>query len=158
MFLYKLCKNSFSKNCVKDRKWYMPNRPGWITKYIVYTLIVILRIARNLGWDFFSWIFLASFSLGHKKRNFFDEDLAEHCWSTLPHTLINMVMKIFNNTFINGKILGLKPHMAPEDLFCCRVKEIVERRHGETIKFLFLPKMGLLRSQASTAKKKLKRL
>ena len=32
-------------------------------------------------------------------------------------------------------------------------KEIVERRHGETIKFLFLPKMGLLGSQASTEKK-----
>ena len=64
-----------------------------------------------------------------------------------------MVMKIFNNTFINGKILGLKPHMAPEDLFCRRVKEIVERRHGETIKFLFLPKMGLLGSQASAEKK-----
>ena len=32
-------------------------------------------------------------------------------------------------------------------------KEIVERRHGEPIKFLFLPKMGLLGSQASTEKK-----
>ena len=32
------------------------------------------------------------------------------------------------------------------------VKEIVERRHGETIKVLFLPKMGLLGSQASTEK------
>jgi hypothetical protein len=29
------------------------------------------------------------------------------------------------------------------------VKEIVERRHGEPIKFLFLPKMGLLGGQAS---------
>ena len=34
-----------------------------------------------------------------------------------------------------------------------KVKEIVERRHGEPIKFLFLPKMGLLGSQASTEKK-----
>ena len=33
------------------------------------------------------------------------------------------------------------------------IKEIVERRHGEPIKFLFLPKMGLLGSQASTEKK-----
>ena len=29
-----------------------------------------------------------------------------------------------------------------------QTKEIVERRHGEPIKFLFLPKMGLLGSQA----------
>ena len=29
-------------------------------------------------------------------------------------------------------------------------KEIVERRHGEPIKFLFLPKIGLLGSQACT--------
>ena len=34
-------------------------------------------------------------------------------------------------------------------------KEIVERRQGEPIKFLFLPKLGLLGSQASTMKKKL---
>ena len=34
-----------------------------------------------------------------------------------------------------------------------RVKKIVERRHGEPLKFLFLPKMGLLGSQASTEKK-----
>jgi hypothetical protein len=33
------------------------------------------------------------------------------------------------------------------------VKEIVERRHGEPIKFLFLPKMGLLGSQAGNEKK-----
>ena len=32
-------------------------------------------------------------------------------------------------------------------------KEIVERRHGEPIKFLFLPKMGLLGSQAGNEKK-----
>ena len=31
-------------------------------------------------------------------------------------------------------------------------KEIVERRHGEPIKFLFLPKMDLLGSQASNEK------
>ena len=31
-------------------------------------------------------------------------------------------------------------------------KEIVERRHGEPIKFLFLPKMGLLGSQAGNEK------
>ena len=31
-------------------------------------------------------------------------------------------------------------------------KEIVERRHGEPIKFLFLPKMGLLVSQAGNEK------
>ena len=39
-------------------------------------------------------------------------------------------------------------------IFLC-FNEIVERRHGEPIKFLFLPKMGLLGSQASTEKKKL---
>ena len=33
------------------------------------------------------------------------------------------------------------------------IKEIVERRHKEPIKFLFLPKMGLLGSQASNEKK-----
>ena len=45
-------------------------------------------------------------------------------------------------------------------VFCCAnsvskalAKEIVERRHGEPIKFLFLPKMGLLGSQACTEKK-----
>jgi hypothetical protein len=32
-------------------------------------------------------------------------------------------------------------------------KEIVERRHGEPIKFLFLPKMGLFGRQASNEKK-----
>jgi hypothetical protein len=31
-------------------------------------------------------------------------------------------------------------------------KEIVERRHGEPIKFLFLPKIGLLGSQAGNEK------
>ena len=31
-------------------------------------------------------------------------------------------------------------------------KEIVERRHGEAIKFLLLPKMGLLGSQAGNEK------
>ena len=36
-----------------------------------------------------------------------------------------------------------------------RGKEIVERRHGEPIKFLFLPKMGLLGSQAGNEKKML---
>jgi hypothetical protein len=34
-------------------------------------------------------------------------------------------------------------------------KEIVEGRHGEPIKFLFLPKMGLLSSQAGNEKKML---
>ena len=33
------------------------------------------------------------------------------------------------------------------------IKEIVERRHGEPIKFLFLPKMSLLGSQGSTEKR-----
>ena len=33
-----------------------------------------------------------------------------------------------------------------------RSKEIVERRYGEPIEFLFLPKMGLLGSQASNEK------
>jgi hypothetical protein len=37
--------------------------------------------------------------------------------------------------------------------FAVIVKEIVERRHGDPIKFLFLPKMGLLGSQASNEKK-----
>ena len=31
-------------------------------------------------------------------------------------------------------------------------KEIVERRHGEPVKFLFLPKMGLLGIQAGNKK------
>jgi hypothetical protein len=35
------------------------------------------------------------------------------------------------------------------------LKEIVERRHGEPIKFLFLPKMGLLGSHAGNEKKML---
>ena len=38
-------------------------------------------------------------------------------------------------------------------LFRLPTKEIVERRDGEPIKFLFLPKMGVLGSQASTEKK-----
>ena len=37
--------------------------------------------------------------------------------------------------------------------FFYETKEIVERRHGEPIKFLSLPKMGLLGSQASTEKR-----
>ena len=36
--------------------------------------------------------------------------------------------------------------------YLIRIKEIVERRNGEPIKFLFLPKMGLLGSQACTEK------
>ena len=38
---------------------------------------------------------------------------------------------------------------------CCSKngREIIERRHGEPIKFLFLPKMGLLGSQAGNEKK-----
>ena len=35
------------------------------------------------------------------------------------------------------------------------IKEYVERRHGEHFKFVFLPKMGILGSQASIRKKKL---
>ena len=35
------------------------------------------------------------------------------------------------------------------------IKEIVERRHGEPIKFIFLPKMGLLGNQAGKEKKML---
>ena len=38
---------------------------------------------------------------------------------------------------------------------CKTFKKIVERRHGEPIKFLFLPKMGLLGSQAGNEKKML---
>ena len=38
----------------------------------------------------------------------------------------------------------------PHGLKCNMSKEIVERRHGEPIKFLSLPKMGLLGSQACT--------
>ena len=37
--------------------------------------------------------------------------------------------------------------------FLLFTKEIVERRHGESIEFLFLPKMGLLDSQACKEKK-----
>ena len=33
-----------------------------------------------------------------------------------------------------------------------QIKEIVERRHGEAMKFLFLRKMGLLGSQAGNEK------
>ena len=36
---------------------------------------------------------------------------------------------------------------------CIQTKEYIERRHGEPFKFLFLPKMGLLGSQASTRMK-----
>ena len=39
------------------------------------------------------------------------------------------------------------------NLFWLEIKEYIERRHGEPFKFLFLPKMGLLGSQASTWKK-----
>ena len=37
--------------------------------------------------------------------------------------------------------------------FMGQAKEYVDRRHNEAIKFLFLPEMGLLGSQASTEKK-----
>jgi hypothetical protein len=36
---------------------------------------------------------------------------------------------------------------------CGYLKEYIERRHGEPFKFLFLPKMGLLSSQAVLEKK-----
>jgi hypothetical protein len=39
--------------------------------------------------------------------------------------------------------------------YCIHGKEYVERRHGEPIKVIFLPKKGLLGSQASTEKKSL---
>ena len=38
-------------------------------------------------------------------------------------------------------------------LFIYTFKEYIERRHGEPFKFLFLPKIGLLGSQACTTKK-----
>jgi hypothetical protein len=38
-------------------------------------------------------------------------------------------------------------------LFDTPCKEYIERRHGEPFKFLFLPKMGLLGSQAVLEKK-----
>jgi hypothetical protein len=34
-----------------------------------------------------------------------------------------------------------------------KIKEYIERRHGEPFKFIFLPKMGLLGSQAVLEKK-----
>jgi hypothetical protein len=37
--------------------------------------------------------------------------------------------------------------------FLTAAKEYIERRHGEPFKFLFLPKMGLLGSQAVLEKK-----
>ena len=40
-----------------------------------------------------------------------------------------------------------------QSYFMVLCKEYIERRHGEPFKFLFLPKMGLLGSQASTWKK-----
>jgi hypothetical protein len=36
---------------------------------------------------------------------------------------------------------------------CGQSKEYIERRHGEPFKFLYLPKMGLLGSQAVLEKK-----
>ena len=42
---------------------------------------------------------------------------------------------------------------AAGDYCCFGTKEYIERRHGEPFKFLFLPKMGLLGSQAVLEKK-----
>jgi hypothetical protein len=58
-----------------------------------------------------------------------------------------------NNEGVSEKI-DLQPHEG-----CLRQKtplggkEYIERRHGEPFKFLFLPKMGLLGSQAVLEKK-----
>jgi hypothetical protein len=45
------------------------------------------------------------------------------------------------NPLLESSLLGVK------------TKEYIERRHGEPFKFLFLPKMGLLGSQAVLEKK-----
>jgi hypothetical protein len=57
-----------------------------------------------------------------------------------------------NLTYLNQKILIFKtdPNCAQ---FLLSNKEYVKRRNGEHIEFIFLPKMGLLGSQASTEKK-----
>ena len=60
-----------------------------------------------------------------------------------------------NKTFEKShkKILFMKVQISKKlRLQSLTSKEIVERRHGELIKFLFLPKMGLLGSQACTEK------
>lgn len=54
------------------------------------------------------------------------------------------IMVMYRQT--KGRECGFMAHFSPNP------KEIVERRHGEPIKFLFLPKMGLLGSQAGNEK------
>ena len=67
-------------------------------------------------------------------------------------------MKIFGEQVIILLIFD-KNHIQNQYAYCLDqnfksiAKEYIERRHGEPFKFLFLPKMGLLGSQAVLEKK-----
>ena len=43
-------------------------------------------------------------------------------------------------------------NVSPQNMYLLFIKEIVQSRHGQPIKFLFLPKMGLLGSQVGNGK------
>ena len=62
--------------------------------------------------------------------------------AALKSIIVWQVSCLFQNLYFND-ILRIIIH----------IKEYIERRHGEPFKFLFLPKMGLLGSQAVLEKK-----
>jgi hypothetical protein len=53
---------------------------------------------------------------------------------------------------MEARVSGKYDILFANELATYLIKEIVERRHGEPIKFIFLPKMGLLSSQAGNEK------
>ena len=84
----------------------------------------------------------------HHVAHLLAQPLASHLWyGTRGCECRNSLFIIIMSTSNSGRNWQSMPRQ------CVIGKEIVERRHREPIKFLFLPKMGLLGSQASTEKK-----
>ena len=79
-------------------------------------------------------------------------ELSQSVWSTVDQTqsycssIILFIKHIVHQTYYESTSLTGMPES-------CGGKEYIKRRHGESFKFLFLPKMGLSGSQASTRKK-----
>ena len=112
-----------------------------------------------------AYIFLKGFSLKltctHQKFEYLSSKCDKiltplHCVLSLRSTMrfyfvgINLIsIKSLNTTGFVERLINLCLKRFHRFLVSFQTKETVERSHGEPIKFLFLPKMGLLGSQAS---------
>jgi hypothetical protein len=113
-----------------------------------------------------------------QKRSFFKllkyYRLDRHCWLLLSEFLnpLLLPLQLCKISYVQRFQMRLDQSINqqkqiqhwPSRWYCCkyrnnilliwsRSKEYIERRHGEPFKFLFLPKMGLLGSQAVLEKK-----